>query len=88
VDNSFFDAFERLIHSAQQTDRIAAIVVLLLSGARRGAMKVGRMRDPAASKGPEEHRADGIEGGVTHNLKKGEIIVVPAMTPHVPNIQK
>jgi hypothetical protein len=43
VDNSVFDAFERLVHSAQQTDRIAAIVVLLLSGARRGAMKVGRM---------------------------------------------
>jgi hypothetical protein len=42
-ERAVFDAFERLVHSAQQTDRIAAIVVLLVSGARRGAMKVGRM---------------------------------------------
>jgi integrase len=40
VDNSVFDAFERLIHSAQQTDRIAAIVVLLggEAGLRCGEM--------------------------------------------------
>jgi hypothetical protein len=52
VDNSFFDAFERLIHSAQQTDRIAAIVVLLLSGACRVAMKVGRMLRSGYLEGP------------------------------------
>lgn len=31
---------------------------------------------------PDEFRADSIEGGTTYNLKKGDIIVVPANTPH------
>ena len=54
------------------------------SGAQRAGFAglAARPRDSAASKGPEGHRADGIEGGVTRNLTKGEIIVVPAMTPH------
>ena len=32
--------------------------------------------------GPGQVRADGIEGGVTHKLSKGDVITVPAKTPH------
>ena len=27
-------------------------------------------------------RGDGIEGGVTHHLRKGDVITIPANTPH------
>ncbi len=31
---------------------------------------------------PGQTRADGIEGGTTHKLSKGDVITVPAKTPH------
>ena len=31
---------------------------------------------------PGQTRADGIEGGVEHRLSKGDVITVPANTPH------
>lgn len=31
---------------------------------------------------PGQTRADGIEGGVTHHLSRGDVITVPANTPH------
>jgi mannose-6-phosphate isomerase-like protein (cupin superfamily) len=31
---------------------------------------------------PGETRADGIEGGESHHLSKGDVITVPANTPH------
>jgi mannose-6-phosphate isomerase-like protein (cupin superfamily) len=31
---------------------------------------------------PGQTRADGIEGGQTHHLTKGDVITVPANTPH------
>ena len=31
---------------------------------------------------PGQTRADGIEGGETHHLSKGDVITVPANTPH------
>ena len=32
--------------------------------------------------GPGQTRGDGIEGGQTHHLSKGDVIAVPANTPH------
>jgi mannose-6-phosphate isomerase-like protein (cupin superfamily) len=31
---------------------------------------------------PGETRADGIEGGESHHLSKGDVITIPANTPH------
>jgi len=31
---------------------------------------------------PGQTRADGIEGGATHHLSKGDVITIPANTPH------
>ena len=31
---------------------------------------------------PDQMRAAGIEGGVTHHLTKGDVITIPAKTPH------
>ena len=31
---------------------------------------------------PGQTRADGIEGGVEHRLSKGDVITIPANTPH------
>ena len=31
---------------------------------------------------PDQMRAAGIEGGVTHHLVKGDVITIPAKTPH------
>ena len=31
---------------------------------------------------PDQIRGDGIEGGETHHLRKGDVITVPANTPH------
>jgi mannose-6-phosphate isomerase-like protein (cupin superfamily) len=31
---------------------------------------------------PGQTRAKGIEGGVTHHLSKGDVIAIPANTPH------
>jgi mannose-6-phosphate isomerase-like protein (cupin superfamily) len=31
---------------------------------------------------PGQTRADGIEGGQTHHLSKGDVITIPANTPH------
>ena len=31
---------------------------------------------------PGQTRARGIEGGVTHHLSKGDVIAIPANTPH------
>ena len=31
---------------------------------------------------PDQHIGDSIQGGQTHNLTKGDVVVVPAGTPH------
>lgn len=31
---------------------------------------------------PGQTRGDGIDGGVTHQLRKGDVITIPANTPH------
>jgi quercetin dioxygenase-like cupin family protein len=32
--------------------------------------------------GPSQYRGTGIKGGQTHQLKKGDVLVIPAGTPH------
>jgi glc operon protein GlcG len=32
--------------------------------------------------GPNQHLGTGMEGGETHHLSKGDVVVVPAGTPH------
>jgi len=41
----------------------------------------GKMIDPKAI-GPGQTRGTGIEGGVCHHLVKGDVITIPANTPH------
>jgi mannose-6-phosphate isomerase-like protein (cupin superfamily) len=41
----------------------------------------GKLINPRET-GPGQIRADGIEGGETHHLSKGDVITVPANTPH------
>jgi mannose-6-phosphate isomerase-like protein (cupin superfamily) len=41
----------------------------------------GKMIDPKEM-GPGQTRGTGIEGGVTHHLTKGDVITIPARTPH------
>jgi mannose-6-phosphate isomerase-like protein (cupin superfamily) len=41
----------------------------------------GKMIDPKVS-GPGQTRGTGIEGGVSHHLTKGDVITIPAKTPH------
>jgi mannose-6-phosphate isomerase-like protein (cupin superfamily) len=41
----------------------------------------GKMVDPKVT-GPGQTRGSGIEGGVSHHLTKGDVITVPAKTPH------
>jgi mannose-6-phosphate isomerase-like protein (cupin superfamily) len=41
----------------------------------------GKMIEPKEIS-PGQTRARGIEGGVTHHLSKGDVIAIPANTPH------
>ncbi len=41
----------------------------------------GTMIDPKEIS-PGQKRGKGIEGGVTHHLSKGDVITIPANTPH------
>jgi len=41
----------------------------------------GKLINPKVT-APGQTRADGIEGGETHHLSKGDVITVPANTPH------
>jgi len=41
----------------------------------------GKMVDPKVT-GPGQTRGTGIEGGVSHHLTKGDVITIPAKTPH------
>ena len=36
----------------------------------------------AKADGPGQTRGTGIEGGVSHHLSKGDVITIPAKTPH------
>ena len=41
----------------------------------------GKMTDPKVIS-PGQTRGTGIEGGVVHHLSKGDVITIPANTPH------
>jgi mannose-6-phosphate isomerase-like protein (cupin superfamily) len=41
----------------------------------------GKMVDPKVI-APGQTRGSGIEGGVSHHLAKGDVITIPAKTPH------
>ena len=41
----------------------------------------GKMTDPKVT-APGQTRGSGIEGGVSHRLTKGDVITIPARTPH------
>src|SRR5258705_4852297 len=41
----------------------------------------GKLVDPKATD-PGQTRGTGIEGGVSHHLTKGDVITIPAKTPH------
>ena len=41
----------------------------------------GKMIDPKVS-APGQTRGTGIEGGVSHHVTKGDVITIPAKTPH------
>ena len=41
----------------------------------------GKLVDPKATE-PGQTRGTGIEGGASHHLTKGDVITIPAKTPH------
>jgi mannose-6-phosphate isomerase-like protein (cupin superfamily) len=41
----------------------------------------GKLMNPRVT-APGQTRADGIEGGQSHHLSKGDVITIPANTPH------
>jgi mannose-6-phosphate isomerase-like protein (cupin superfamily) len=41
----------------------------------------GKMTDPRVT-APGQTRGSGIEGGTVHHLSKGDVITIPAKTPH------
>ena len=41
----------------------------------------GKMLEPKET-APGQTRGSGIEGGITHRLTKGDVITIPANTPH------
>lgn len=41
----------------------------------------GKLTNPKVIS-PGQTRADGIEGGTSHHLSKGDVIAIPANTPH------
>ena len=41
----------------------------------------GKLVDPKVAE-PGQTRGSGIEGGVSHHLTKGDVITIPAKTPH------
>jgi mannose-6-phosphate isomerase-like protein (cupin superfamily) len=41
----------------------------------------GKMIDPKTT-APGQTRGTGIEGGVSHHVSKGDVITIPAKTPH------
>jgi mannose-6-phosphate isomerase-like protein (cupin superfamily) len=41
----------------------------------------GKMVDPKAT-APGQTRGAGIEGGMSHHLTRGDVITIPAKTPH------
>ena len=41
----------------------------------------GKLVDPKVAS-PGQTRGSGIEGGVSHHLSKGDVITIPAKTPH------
>ena len=41
----------------------------------------GKLVNPKATE-PGQTRGTGIEGGVSHHLTKGDVITIPAKTPH------
>jgi len=41
----------------------------------------GKLVDPKATE-PKQTRGTGIEGGTSHRLSKGDVITIPAKTPH------
>ncbi|MGB6429850.1 MAG: cupin domain-containing protein [Candidatus Acidiferrales bacterium] len=42
----------------------------------------GTITGETASSSPDEVRGTGIDGGVSHELSQGDVIVIPAGTPH------
>lgn len=47
-----------------------------------GTFVTGGKLTNAKETGPGQIRGDGIDGGETHHLSKGDVITVPANTPH------
>jgi mannose-6-phosphate isomerase-like protein (cupin superfamily) len=43
---------------------------------------VGGTMINATQTSPDQKRADSIEGGVTYHMSKGDVITIPAKTPH------
>jgi mannose-6-phosphate isomerase-like protein (cupin superfamily) len=55
---------------------------IFIMKAGEGTFVTGGKLIGAKRTAPNEMRADGIEGGQTYHLTKGDIITIPAKTPH------
>ena len=71
---------ENPIGADNQQERLDAYLAGFVDG--EGTFVTGgKLINPKVT-APGQTRADGIEGGETHQLTKGDVITVPANTPH------
>ena len=68
------------VHSTE-TDGVSATEVMVITGGSGTIMTGGTFVDQAADY-QKKDRAKGITGGVTHDVKAGDVIVLPPGTPH------
>ena len=55
-------------------------VFIIVEG--EGTFVTGGMMMDAKQTSPDQRRGSSIQGGQTHHLTKGDVITIPAKTPH------
>jgi mannose-6-phosphate isomerase-like protein (cupin superfamily) len=79
-DNGFIVLANRAVQRGGEMHDKTNHVFIIVDG--EGTFVTGGKLVNAKVISPGQTRADGIEGGVEHRLSKGDVITVPANTPH------
>jgi mannose-6-phosphate isomerase-like protein (cupin superfamily) len=79
-DNGLIVLANRAIARGAEKHARTNHIFIIVDG--EGTFVTGGTLVNAKETAPGQTRADGIEGGVTHHLSKGDVITIPANTPH------
>ena len=79
-DNGFIVLANRAVQRGGEMHDKTNHVFIIVDG--EGTFVTGGKLVNAKVISPGQTRADGIEGGVEHRLSKGDVITIPANTPH------